>query len=77
MKITLQINALALEYQREYGTARRHVNITNVSDYPVGGRIGRVFGPGFFEEIVSLCNVNVSPLRHDAADARLVREDAL
>ena len=44
---------LPLEYQREYGTARKYVDITNPSDYPLGGRIGRVFGPGFFEQISS------------------------
>ncbi len=52
-------NALALEYQREYGTARRYVDITNPGDYPLVGRIGRVFGPGFFEELGSFCRVYV------------------
>ena len=64
---------LSLEYQREYGTARRYVDITNVGDYPHAGRIGRVFGPGFFEQVGSLSSINVRAFDYDAGNPFLIR----
>lgn len=72
-----QSNALALEYQREYGTARRYVDITQVANYPLSGRIGRVFGPGFFEEISCLGTVQVRTIDQDAGDSPLVGKNAV
>ena len=64
---------LTLEYQRMYGTARRNVDITNVRNYPLGGRIGRVFGPGFFEEVGCFSSGDIGSLNHDVTDPLLVR----
>ena len=52
--MNIKSNALALKYQSEYGTASRNIDILNVSNYPHTGRVGRVFGPGFFEQVSSL-----------------------
>jgi hypothetical protein len=46
-----QQNALALEYQSDYRSARRNIDITNPVDQPFLKGEGRVFGPGFLEEI--------------------------
>ena len=68
---------LSLEYQREYGSARRNVDITNLGDYPVCGRVGRVFGPGFFEEISSIGGVDVRPFDHNVGNAFLVGQNPI
>lgn len=74
---TIQSNGLALEYQREYGTARRYVDISDVRDYPHGGRVGRVFGPGFFEQIGSLSFVKITSLDHDIGNPVLISKDSI
>ena len=48
------LDALALEYKRDYGIARRNVDITDTVNYPVGKGVVRIFGPGFAEEISDL-----------------------
>lgn len=72
---TVQLNGLALEYKGEYGTARRYVDITDVVNYPLGGRVGRVFGPGFFEKVECLPLVQVGTLRDHAGDSLLISDD--
>ena len=65
----IEPTGLSLEYERMYGTARRYVDITNIRDYPLDGRIGRVFGPGFFEEIGCFSNGDLGSLSHDVTDS--------
>ena len=72
-----ELNALALKNQREHGTARRYVDITNPVNYPLVGRVGRVFGPGFFEQITSLSSVNCRVLDHDVRNSFLIGKDAV
>lgn len=74
---TIQLNGLALEYKCEYGTARRYVDVANVTDYPVSGRIGRIFGPGFFEQLSSLPGADVRMSDDNARDARLIRDNGV
>ena len=49
-----EMDALSLEYKRDYGTARRDLNITNLMNNPNGEGVVCVFGPGFSEEITDL-----------------------
>ena len=44
-------NALALEYQRVEGTARRDVDVSDLVNNPVANGKCRVFGLGLSEEI--------------------------
>ena len=71
--VRVEATGLSLEYERMYGTARRYVDITNTRDYPLGGRIGRIFGPGFFEEISCLTSGDLGSFNHDVTDSLLVR----
>ena len=50
----IQPNALALEYQAEYGNARSDGDVANIVNNPNASCVVRVFGPGFLEE-VSIC----------------------
>ena len=45
--IAKPVNALALEYQRDYGTARRHLGFSDLVDDPTGQSPIRIFGLGF------------------------------
>lgn len=71
---TIERNALALEYQREYGCARRNVDIADVVDKPLVKGEGRVFGPGFLEQVDSLCFGQVRPFLKESADPLFVSE---
>ena len=68
----MQANALALEYQRDYRSAFRYVDITDVVDKPLVKGEGRVFGPGFSEEILSLSAVQFGTFDKDVPDPALV-----
>jgi len=70
-----QLNGLALEYQGEYGTACRYIDITDVRDYPPGSRVGRVFGPGFFEQIQGLSVVKIGPFNQGTGDSFFDRRE--
>lgn len=72
-----ETNALAVEYQRDYGRARRYVHITNVMDKALLSRECSVFGPGFSEQISDLSSVQVRPFGQNAADAVLVVKNAI
>lgn len=47
-------DALALEYQTIYGTARWNHNVADIVNNPNASSIVRVFGPGLFEQISDL-----------------------
>jgi len=65
-------NALALEYQRDYGTAHGNIDITNVLDQPFLKGECRVFGPGFAEKLDSLPGVQVGTFLQNSANPFLV-----
>ena len=73
--VEYEANALALEYQRYYGTACRNIDITNVVDDPFLQGVGRVFGPGFLEEITDIIGVQVGSVDEDIADPHLIGEE--
>ena len=69
---TVEMNALALEYKRYYGTARRNVNITDIMNNPNVQGIPCIFGPGFSEETTNLPVVKRCTVPDDRADSSLV-----
>ncbi len=50
----IESNALALEYQPEYGRACRDINIADIVNNPNAASVVCVFGPGFLEESADL-----------------------
>lgn len=54
MSNSLELDALALEYKRDYGLARRDLNIADLMNNPNSEGVICVFGPGFSEELLNL-----------------------
>lgn len=50
----LELNALALEYERDYGTAHGDLDVTSLVNNPVASGKCRVFGLGFQEETLDI-----------------------
>lgn len=75
--VRIESNALALEYERLYGHARGDLNIADLVNNPAGGGVGRVFGPGFEEEIGCFLGGDGRVLHENVRDAALVRLDAI
>jgi hypothetical protein len=71
----MEPDALALEYKRQYGSARRNIDITNVTDHPLLKGECRVFGPGFSEKISNLPGVKLGTLLKNVPNALLVSEE--
>ena len=74
---SIRTNALALKYKGEYGTARRYIDISDVANYPLTGRVGRVFGPGFFEQLESLGICESRSLDEHGANPALIGKNAI
>jgi hypothetical protein len=57
------LNGLALEYQRDYGTAHGNLNVFNLVNNPAANSKCSVFGLGFEEELSNriLCRVSCAP----------------
>lgn len=62
-------DALSLEYQGYYGTAKRNINIADIVNNPNAFGPGCVFGPGFSEKISDLPFVEISMFPNDAANS--------
>lgn len=75
--IALRTDALALEYKRQYGSARRNIDTTNVGDQPFLKGEGRVFGPGFSEKITDLPCVQLGTFSENVTHALLVAKHAI
>lgn len=69
-----QPDALALEYQGEYGSAFRDFSIADIVNNPNASGVVRVFGPGFLEQTTDLPLFQARSLSNDGADALLVRQ---
>jgi len=71
----LDSNALAREYQAEYGTAGRNIDIANFVNNP--GILGsvRIYGPGFSEEVSDLPLIERGVLTQQIANTLLVGKD--
>jgi hypothetical protein len=58
--ISEELDALALEYKRDYGSAGRNLDISDFVNNPNRQGIICVFGPGFSEKIADLPGVEIS-----------------
>src|ERR1035438_4991047 len=68
----MQTTALALEYERDYGIARRNVNFANLVNDPAGQSESGIFCLSLQEQIGDILLANIGPLNNDRADALLV-----
>ncbi len=66
-RTTPQPNALALEYQAEYGSAFGYLDVSNIVNNPNASSVVRVFGPGLLEEVSELATLEPRPLPDDGA----------
>lgn len=70
-------DALALEYQSDYGTAGRDLNVFDLVNKPGANGKCRVLGLSLPEEWGDLLGVEARPLRDDLPDALLIREEPI
>jgi hypothetical protein len=77
LHIAVRTDALALEYKRQYGCARRNIDIANVGDQPFLKGEGRVFGPGFSEKITDLPCVQLGTFPENVSHALLVAKNII
>jgi len=66
--IAQELDALSLEYKRDYGTARENIDVSNLLNHPYTQSIVCVFGPGFSEKITDLPVVKISVLPNDRSN---------
>ena len=72
MQDVLENDALSLEYKRDYGTARRNVDLADLINHANLKGVVCVFGPGFKEELTDLLLVQIGVIPDDGADSPLV-----
>ena len=70
-----QPNGLALEYQREYGSARGYIDVSNLINNPAANGKCRVFGLSLEKQLTHLSVLELGPLFDDGPDPLLVRFD--
>ena len=70
-------DALSLEYQRDYGSAFRDYEISDLVNDPRASGVCSVFGLGFEEESLDLFLGQLRPLFDDGADPLLVSEQSI
>ena len=58
-------DGLSLEYKRDYGTARRNLDLADIMNDPFREGVVRVFGPGFSEQITDMLVVKVGVFPDD------------
>jgi len=68
----VESDALALEYQRDYGTAWRHLNLSDLIDDPTGQSPIRIFGLSLKEQSFNCRFVEACTVFDDGANAILV-----
>ena len=72
-----ELDALSLEYQRDYGTASRDLNVFDLVNNPTANGICRVFGLRRPEETSDSAWAEIGVLRNYRADSLLVTKDPL
>ena len=75
--ITKELDALSLEYKRNYGTARRDLNVTDLMNNPNGEGVICVFGPGFSEEVTNLPIFELCVTSDNRADTSLILHNTI
>jgi hypothetical protein len=73
----LDLDALALEYKRDYGTARRSLDVRDLVNNPTANRKCRIFGLSLPEQGADLLGGERSTLLNDRADPLLVTQDCI
>ncbi|MBA7620254.1 hypothetical protein ES703_27600 [subsurface metagenome] len=73
----LDLDALALEYQGDYGTARGELDISDVVNNPLVHCVTSVLRLGFPEELGDLPLGEICVLRYDAPNSSLVAQDTI
>jgi hypothetical protein len=64
-----------LEYKRDYGTAKRNLNLSDFINNPALSGKGCVFSLGLAEEFLHSVPLQIRSILDDVADARLVGHD--
>lgn len=69
---SVDLDALALEYQRDYGTATGDLDISDVLNNPFAHCIFSVFDLSLSKELSDLLGIEIRVLCNDAPDSSLV-----
>ena len=72
-----ELDALSLEYQRDYGTARGNLEVSNLVNNPFVNSPSGIFGLLGTKESGDLSLIEIRIRRDDAANALLLRQDTL
>lgn len=68
-------DALAFEYKRDYGTARRNLDITDLVNNPAANGECRVLGLGLTEQGADLLRREIGSIFQYSTDATLIAQD--
>ena len=71
----MKMNALALEYQRDYTAARRDLNVFDLVNNPSASGKCRVFGLSFGEKSLDDFLVELRSLGDNGADSFVIAKD--
>ena len=74
---SMELDALALEYQGEYGSASGNLDVSDLINNPNASGVCCVFGPGFEEQLPDLGFFKVRPVVDYGSDPCVVRTDAI
>ena len=69
------LSGLALEYQRDYGSASGDLNVSDLVNNPAANGVWRVFGLRLAEEVSDGLFAEVGVSRNDRPDLLLVAKD--
>ena len=72
-----ELDALALEYQRDYGTASGNLDVFDLVNNPAANGICRVFGLRLSEETTDSEWAEIGVVRYDSPYPFLVTKDGL
>ncbi|HME36712.1 MAG TPA: hypothetical protein VKF84_15870 [Candidatus Sulfotelmatobacter sp.] len=72
-----QLNGLALEYKRDYGTARGHLDVFNLVNNPAANGICSVLGLSFEEQLGNRFFVEFRALLNDRTNPPMLNMDRL
>jgi len=67
-----ELDALSLEYKRDYGTASREIDILDFVNNPFVNCVVRVLGSGLPEEVGDLPSGEIGIPRDNVADSFLI-----
>ncbi len=73
----LDLDALALEYQRDYGTARGELDISDFVNNPFINCVSSIFSLSFPEKLSDLPIGEICVLRDNVPNSPLVTQDTI